>query len=375
MSSDALLAEKAKYSLGYQISHDVFDVPNINNAGDPYARSFYQMNSHAEEKEVIARFAQNVLRMQNPQERVWGYCASGSTEALLNGLWMARKRFPQGTPVYASAECHFCVPKAADMLCMPFVSVETNPDGTMNMTRLRQCIHENAADAAIVVLTMGTTIRNAYDNLDAFYDVVVGTLPDPIHVHVDAAFGGAIYPFEQPSWLRHPFDTFNVSFHKFWGCPQPCSLFLVTKAIQQEVQGKGCLGKEMVCLPNKDFTIACSRNGTAVVMVHNLLRNEAGFMEAHKTRLRRCFAMKQYFIDAFPKSCTIHMRSAGAMSLSVELQGVPMSMEPTLREKYGMSVRNVTPTGTFDTHVYFCGHVSKSLLDTFFHDISKMETK
>lgn len=350
---------KWETAIGYQISHNLFDTTNINNAGDPFSHTtFYQIHSHHEERNLVDRFAYDVLKCE--PNTMWGYCASGSTEAVINGLWMARKRFAHlGCPtVYASRECHFCVPKAADMLCMPFEQIDIDAHGGMNMHILRDRLLINTSKRpAIVVLTLGTTIRNTYDNIKHFHEHVKDL--SNVHVHLDAAFGGAVYPFTNPEWLRFPFDTFNVSFHKFWGCPYPCAMFLVTKQIKQEIQGNGCFGKEMVCLPNKDFTISCSRNGTAVTLMNNWWNKQQT-----NNLLKKCFETKEFFTTLL-EFHNVPYRTNPNNGLSVEFFNLPLDTLGTLvREKYSMSVRNVR-NGLFDTHVYVCGHVTKDTLVEF----------
>jgi glutamate/tyrosine decarboxylase-like PLP-dependent enzyme len=347
-----------EHSIGYQISHDTFFETGTNNAGDPFSKTpFYQWNSHGDERVLVEKFAYDILQCK--PGTMWGYCGSGSTESIINGLWMARKRFDTVPTVYASSECHFSVPKAADILGMPFVSVDVNPvDGSMNLE------HVSLSNPAVVVLTLGTTIRNAYDH------VFQENVPN-VHIHVDAAFGGAVYPWRMSEFLKIPFDTFNISFHKFWGCPYPCSLFLVKKSIQQDIQGRGCFGKEMVCLPNKDFTLSCSRNGTAVSMMKALITHK-DFFETHVNLLNQCFEIKEYFIHRVVEKRPTQKFRSHPYGLSVELLGVPWSFERIAREKYSMSVRNVQ-ANTFDTHLYICGHVTKPVLNEFLDDLVSLD--
>ena len=357
--------ESVSKSLGYQISHGIFDRKSLNNAGDPFSQNvFYKINSHADERELVLFFGEQVLKLDPTQ--VWGYCASGSTEGIMNGLWMARKRFPKGACIYASAECHYCVPKIADMLCMPYKSVPVEQDtGGMNMSKLKHTIEQDTVDEyAIVLLTMGTTVRNGYDDIGQFYETVVTQLPNTrFHIHVDGAFGGAVYPFIKPEWLQHRIDTFNMSFHKFFGCPYPCSIFITTRSVQNEIRGNGCFGKDMVCLPDKDFTISCSRNGTAVALMKEFVCSE-GFESRVRDMIARCFDKKAYFIQKLKERTKAHYVSVEPLGMSVELRGLALHYRELLAP-YGVSVRYPTssPANTFDTHIYICNHVSKKLLD------------
>ena len=345
-------------SLGYQISHNMFDTVSLNNAGDPFSKTnFYKANTHEEERQLINYYGKGILKL----DKFWGYCATGSTEGIMNGLWMARKRFPSNTPIYASRDSHFCVAKIADMLCMPIVSIPVLENtGSMDMNILREKIQESKRNQhAIVVLTMGSTIRNGYDNMDDFYNIVTNTLPDvTFHIHVDGAFGGAIYPFVKPEWLEYKFDTFNMSFHKYLGCPFPCALFITTKSVQNEIIGMGCFGKEMVCLPNKDFTVSCSRNGIAVSLITSSVCKD-GFVELNKQNIQACMEKKKNFLEQCVNK-NIEHRWINDMSLSVELLNIPMEKETELAP-YGVSIRK-NGKNTFDTHVYICNHVSQELL-------------
>lgn len=323
--------------LGYQVSQNVFPgTPCVNNAGDPYVGTYYRVNSHEEEKQLIRNFCRYFLYNQT---NVWGYCASGSTEAILHGLWTARKRFPTGTPVIASDDCHFCVPKIADMLCMPFVSVAAE-DIEREVSK-----HPHA----VVVLTLGSTIRN-------LYDPPVKSGPN-VHVHLDGAFGGVITDLS----AYEPFDSFNVSFHKFLGCPFPCALYLTQKDLINSLQGVGCFGKDMICLPNKDYTVSCSRNGTAVSMMNTLL-SRPDFLKTHEMNVNTCFENKT-FLKLLLEQKGIKFRT-DPEGLAVELFGI--KTDPT---QYGLSVRNVQDDGSFDTHVFVTSHVDKKLLTEFVKSI------
>lgn len=348
-------------SLGYQISQNMFDQDTINNAGDPFSmKNFYKINTHKEERELILFYGEQILKMKN----IWGYCASGSTEAILNALWIARKRFPANTPIYASKESHFCVPKIADMLCMPidFIPTDTNT-GSMNMVHLKHHIAENDVSHAIILCTMGTTIRNGYDDIASLYEEVIDKLPNvQFHIHVDGAFGGAIYPFVKPKWLHYKIDTFNVSLHKFLGAPNPCSIFITSKDIVNEIKGKGCFGKEMICLPDKDFTISCSRNGTIISLMHSMIVHD-GFVKKMESYIQKCLDIRKYLLGLLNERKIEHKSINDGMSLSVEIMNIPIDCKDKI-DKYGITIRNQTEH-SFDSHVFICVHTTEKVLLEF----------
>lgn len=367
--------------LGYQVSQNQWPEEHyqnsVNNAGNPFAKSFYQMTSHEDERWIVNWFSEHVLGIKAP-EKMWGYCATGSTESILCALWMARKRFASDVRIYASEEAHYCVRKIADILSVPYVSIPVqSEDGRMDMESLFSMIlHDNAN--AIVVLTMGTTIRNAYDDIQEFYQQYSHhvktnkSLLHSIHVHLDASFGGAVYPFLKKEWLLYPFHTFNVSFHKFWGCPYPCSLFLTTKDVQNTINNNGCYGKEMICLPEKDFTVSCSRSGIPVTLMRKLF-DQPDFLTNHMNSLSHCFKTRDYCLSRIPSSKT----SNHELSLSVEFKIIgDVDLYKKLTSIYSLNIRK-TNTSDDDslsligeTHLYCCKHVDTILVDRFINDAS-----
>jgi glutamate/tyrosine decarboxylase-like PLP-dependent enzyme len=297
---------------------------------------------------------------------VWGYCSSGSNESILCGLWMARKRFSVGTPIITSVDAHFCVSKCADILGMPIQFIDTNKAGCMDMEKLHTVLLKHKQ--AIVVFTLGTTIKNAYDDIEVFHTHVLPNIECELHIHYDAAFGGAIYPFVCSHWLKYPFDTFNVSLHKYWGCPEPCSIFITFKHIQHALIGIGQYGSNMLYLPNKDFTIACSRNGTIIKKMHEHLVLNPYFVNRNHNHIKNAFALIEYFIHKINKLNIQFSVSKMYLSLSVCLYELPDKLRPVL-SKYGLSIRPNTRNDTFDTHIYISKHVTFSLLDEFIADI------
>lgn len=351
--------------LGYQIT---CEEGVLNNAGNPYVKAFHNIHSHSEERELIDWYIAKVL-MANVKQ-FWGYCTSGSTEGLLCGLWMARKRFPEGTPIYASEDCHFCVTKMADILKIPLIYIKTNLDGSICVSELFE--HLSNETHAIVVLTLGTTVRNAYDDVKLFNSFRSKQTTCEVHVHYDAAFGGSIYPFIKSDWLQYPFDSFNVSLHKFFGSPSPCAIFLTTKELQKQVDTIGYFGNQMLYLPDKDMTISCSRDGNTVKYMRNKLLH-SHTIHNNFMNIRKCLGLRHDFTTMLEKETAVEYRVANKdMSLSVELLNIPSRAAKAL-SPFGVSIRyNVD--NSFDTHIYVCNHVTKELLKEFVHVLKQYTT-
>ena len=350
----------SKYSLGYQLTQNS-SLLQINNAGDPYAKSYWQLTSHDDERYVVNWFAY-LLKFIKP----WGYCSTGSTESILCALWCARKRYPKAK-IYASKDAHFCIRKCADILCIEYVEIPTL-HGSIDIDTLLQSI----SDENIVVLTMGTTINGAYDNIGEFYEKLSifksKTHTDPkFHIHLDAAFGGMIYPFICPDWLDYHIDTINISLHKFIGVPIPCSLFLIREDLKKEISYSKCAGAygcEMVCIPDKDFCVSCSRSGLSVLLVKKYLEkfNE----EEHIHNIMRLFRLKEYFMDNDTISALNPITYPLSLSVVFDLPDKTNLQTIEIIKKYSLSEHYNK------THIYFCKHVDKQLIDEFINDVKKL---
>jgi glutamate/tyrosine decarboxylase-like PLP-dependent enzyme len=116
------VAERAEYFIGYPIAVD-FDYSNLypllkyplNNIGDPFIESIYDLNSRSFEKEVISFFAELFCASL---DNGWGYVTNGGSEGNLYGLYVARELYPQGM-VYYSEATHYSVQKNIHLLNMP----------------------------------------------------------------------------------------------------------------------------------------------------------------------------------------------------------------------------------------------------------------
>jgi histidine decarboxylase len=118
------LKKKASFHAGYPMNLN-FDYSEllslfdfcINNLGDPFTASNYEIDSRDFEKEVVAFFAE-LYHCEN----YWGYVTSSGTEGNFYGLLLGRETYPHGI-LYASADSHYSVNKAARLFKIPHVEL------------------------------------------------------------------------------------------------------------------------------------------------------------------------------------------------------------------------------------------------------------
>lgn len=133
------------------------------------------------EKEAVAMLGE-VLGCQGCS----GMITSGGTEANIAALYLAREAGYDR--VYATAAAHDSIRKAARLLRMEYVEVPME-DFKMDPEALEKVMSERGE--GVVVATVGTTGVGTVDPVEAIAEVAAenGSV-----IHVDAAYGGFIYP-------------------------------------------------------------------------------------------------------------------------------------------------------------------------------------
>src|SRR3954468_1460576 len=168
-----------------------------------------------------------------------GILVSGGSSANLTALLVALRAVAdpdadrRAMRVYASAETHFSVAKAATALGVGFEPVPVDGDRRLDPAALRDA---SAADRAAglvpicVVANAGTTATGAVDPLDA---VAAVATDEELWMHVDGAYGApaAADPASRPLFAGlHRADSVCIDAHKWLYAPVDCSALLLHDA-------------------------------------------------------------------------------------------------------------------------------------------------
>ena len=134
--------------------------------------------------------------------------------------------------VYTSAEAHYSVRKGAGIIGLGrdnVIAVECDEAGRLSPQALQARItadREAGHRPMLVVATAGTTVRGAFDPIDALADVCER---EDLWLHVDGAFGGsALLTPTLRGLLRgiERADSLTWDAHKAMGVPLTCSVLL-----------------------------------------------------------------------------------------------------------------------------------------------------
>lgn len=192
------------------------------------------------ELELVRRMGA-MLGFDDPE----GVFTPGGSLSNLCGLVMARNEAVENAKnggvdgrtlrVYTSADGHYSIPKAAGILGIGrenVVKVPTDARGRMDAAALDAAIESDKRAGLLPVMinaTTATTVRGAFDPLDAIADVGEA---HGVWLHVDGAYGGSM--LFHPEFKYHfkgiaRADSVTWDAHKMMGVPLTCSVIFSRK--------------------------------------------------------------------------------------------------------------------------------------------------
>ncbi|MEU7476517.1 histidine decarboxylase [Lentzea sp. NPDC042327] len=289
----ASVQERSRHMTGFPVNLEFDYGPlapflsmHLNNAGSPDQASEYGLDTKPFEQAVMTFFVE--LAGGSPDE-VFGHLAHGGTEANLFAAYVARERYPDGV-LFASREAHYSMPKIAKLLRMPYVAVDVDERGVLDLAALGHEIGSRGVPA-VVVATIGTTGRSAVDDIPGIRRAATDAGVDRVFVHSDAAFGGPLAEFGRP---RRPWsfpdgaDSVSISGHKIIGSPLPSSAVLVREVDADAIRRPG------VAVGSDDDTIGGSRDALSPLLLWYALRGlgRDGLAE----RVRHCLEVTEHAV-------------------------------------------------------------------------------
>ena len=291
--------ERAQNFLGYPVSID-FDYSQLypllkyplNNLGDPLIESTYDLNSRSIEREVVQFFAD---LFKAPKDNSWGYVTNGGSEGNLYGLYLARELYPKGI-VYYSEHTHYCINKNIHLLNMPSIVIRSQENGEMDYQDLKEALHLQRQNPAIIIANIGTTMTEAKDDVSQIKKVLKESAIRSHYIHADGALAGtymALLEKEPRFDFEQGIDSIAISGHKFIGSPIPCGVVIVKKNYRDRI------GQTIPYIGTLDTTITGSRNGHSPVFLWHAI-NKLG-REGLKARALKCFEVAEYALEEMKK--------------------------------------------------------------------------
>ena len=280
----------------------------INNLGDPYAGSHYASDVCELEREAVS-WLMDLWHCDDPED-YWGSVVTSGTEGNFWGIYLGREALRDAVLIH-SAEAHYSIPKAARILRMEAHSVACREGGELDLDALSQTLADLKGRNAVVVLTCGTTMKGAHDDIEG----VIARLDAAKikaanrYIHIDGALNAMVIPFidEAPEGIRPSFrmavDSISTSGHKMIGTPMPCGVLVARKSHIDHI------ASAIAYLRSNDTTMMGSRNGHAVLAVWSRFKGHchSGYRKDARLCLTRTARMVDRLSNAgVPVLCNPH---------------------------------------------------------------------
>lgn len=230
------------------------------------------------ERELIQMVAVDILQAEVDQ--VDGYVATGGTEANIQAVWMYRNYFMKEYGarldeiiIVASEDTHYSVAKASNLLCIDVLYLPVNPENREVRWALAKELLQDSKNKGkqyvIVLSNVATTMFGSTDDPNAYAELLT-TMNMPFKIHLDAAFGGLIYPILQPN-NQVNFQNPNVSSvtldaHKMLQAPYGTGMFIARKNLMHYV-----ITEEASYVHGMDITLCGSRSGANAIAIWMIL--------------------------------------------------------------------------------------------------------
>lgn len=236
--------------------------------------------TQAIEKELISICAEEIFGAS--KNSIDGYVATGGTEANLEAMWIYRNYFKkeynadlEQIGVLFSEDTHYSITKGCDLLQLNPIMLEVDQGTREIKLDLLQRQLQDAKNAGIkyfiVVLNLSTTMFGSVDEIEPIAELLQQEKL-VFKIHLDAAFGGFIYPFTNPNSV-HNFknklvSSISIDGHKMLQTPYGTGIFLIRKGFMQYVTNTYAQ-----YVPGLDYTLCGSRSGANAIVIWMQLMN------------------------------------------------------------------------------------------------------
>lgn len=323
------------------------------------------------EREVLDVLAVDVFKAQ--PKSYDGYISPGGTEANIQAIWMYRNYFsyqlganPYEIAILASEDTHYSIPKAANILMLDWLKIPvdflTREIDTFQLENIIIKAKKKGKKYFIVISNMGTTMFGAIDNPNDYIQVL--EKHQLIYkIHLDAAYGGFIYPFsdkESELNFENPkISSITIDAHKMLQAPYGTGIFLCRKGLIENV-----LTKEAEYIEGMDLTLCGSRSGSNAVAVWMILFTYGPFGWCEKVRVLQM--RTQWLCDQLDELKIAYYREPFMNIVTIQAQFI----KKYLVKKYDLVPQKHNGDNSW-YKIVIMDHVEVDHLSTFITDLKK----
>lgn len=271
---------------------------NSNHHGCPTMGIHGDFFQGTEELELEAvRICAEEIMMGKPNMQD-GYVASGGTECNIHALWIYKNLFKRKYGASSdeigllfSEDTHYSIAKAANVLNLRSIVLGvdeyTRQINGLDLIEKLAWAKEEGIKYFVFIANMGTTMFGSVDDIDRI-TLLLDNEEVYYKVHVDAAFGGFIYPFVKTdnnlNFSNKKITSISMDAHKMLRTPYGTGIFMIRKGYLDYLSVK-----EPKFMANKVYTLSGSRAGSNAVSIWMTLHGygSKGLIEAADKIMRR----------------------------------------------------------------------------------------
>lgn len=301
-----------------------------------HSEAFFQGTQEIEQ-EVIELLSVDLLKATPGS--CDGYVAAGGTEANIQATWIYRNYFVQEydarheeIALFGSADTHYSIAKAANLLHLKWHNIPVDQETRLidqdQFSQLVQQAKQEGIRYGIVIANMATTMFGSVDD-PAVYTRVLRQHNLPFKLHVDAAFGGFVFPVCQPDSdinLANPdVSSITLDAHKMLQAPYGTGVFIVRKGLIEYVYTK-----EAQYVSGMDLTLSGSRSGANAIAIWMILMSYGphGWFE----KINKLLYRTQWLCKQLDEQGIQYYRHLGMNIVTMKAIQIPVSVA----EKHGL---------------------------------------
>ncbi len=326
------------------------------------------------EKELIKLCAEQVFGGEVDSQD--GYVASGGTEANIEAMWIYRNYFIKELKASVneigliySEDSHYSLSKGANLLNINSIVIAVNKENR----ELVLSDLENKIDLAltrgikyfIISMNLSTTMFGSVDDIENV-TTILNRKKIAYKLHVDAAFGGFIYPFSTTAscytFKNKNISSITIDAHKMLQTPYGTGIFLIRKGYMKYVKTS-----EANYVPGADQTLCGSRSGANAIAVWMVLHNYGS--EGWKIKTQALLELTSNICCELDKLGIRYFRNPLINIIAIHASDIPTS----IAEKYFLVPDTYEKKNEW-WKIVVMSHLTKESIDSFVNDLKSTVT-
>lgn len=339
---------------------------SINDKSSPIFKGTHQI-----ENELIKLCAETIFKGEEGKQD--GYVATGGTEANIQAAWIYRNYFRKEYKADLSQigliyteDAHYSLSKASDLLQLKSIVLKVKPKNrqidTSYMKKRITAAKNSGIRYFIVVLSIGTTLYGSVDSIDPIASFLEES-KSVFKLHLDAAFGGFIYPFTNPQ-SKHSFEnprvnSISIDAHKMLQTPFGTGIFLIKKGLMQYVANSNAQ-----YVPGLDYTLCGSRSGANAIAIWMILMSYGS--EKWTQKMNKLIKRTDYLCEQLDSLNIKYFRNPHLNIVFIDSKFVSQK----LASNYELVADSYDDVVT-GWKIVVMTHVSKKILESFLEDLRR----